>query len=132
MTWNHVKKLNTSRSIMRVENLVDYTFEEGFVDCVICNNGARPNLKYFDTEYTKERVFRRLLSFNETDENNIYDTLEILRWDGIEVLVPFGITEFGNYICFNKGDNSIVLYDHENGNVEWIAHTFREFLEGLY
>lgn len=132
MTWNHVKTLKTSRSIMRIEDLTDYTFEEGFVDCVICNNGARPNLKYFDTEYTKERVFRHLLSFNEMDNDNVYDALEILCWNGMEALVPFGITEFGNYICFNKQNNDIVLYNHENGNIEYIANTFREFLEGLY
>lgn len=79
----------------------------------------------------KEKIIDSLLSMN------IDSKLFILNYQKIdsqynERIIPFALLEFGDNLCFNKSDNSIVYYDHENDTIEKIADKWDEFAKSLY
>ena len=47
-------------------------------------------------------------------------------------IVPFALLEFGDSLCFDKNDNSIVYYDHETDTIEKVADNWDEFKDTLY
>jgi hypothetical protein len=68
------------------------------------------------------------LSFNEADIENVYKaykTVSEIRTD----VIPIGVDSFGNYICFNKSDGTVVFLDFESGEIEIITESFSEFLQ---
>ena len=50
--------------------------------------------------------------------------------------IPFAKDAGGNYYCFDRNDNSILFWDHEECDEEngpfCVRDTFEEFLESLY
>lgn len=143
MEWEYIKPLSSAELIKEFEAYADYSFPEDFINCVILNNGGYPSLDVFDTDRTEERTIKSLLSFNKDDRETIWmmnersedaedDELEDGMEDLPERYVAFAIDDFGNLICFDKDNDNIVFYDHEEDETEYIADSFTEFLEKLY
>ena len=132
MEWKYVKPLKTERLITDFENLVNYKFPEEFRKIVLLYNGGRPQNRTFDTEKVRERVLKSFLSFNENDKETVW---KIHEWNSDMLgkrFVPFAIDNFGNLICFDVKNSTIVFLNHENGKSEKIADSFHDFLRGLY
>jgi len=131
ITWKHVKHLSDERSVevFLAKNSIELPL--GIVECIKENNGGRPILKIFDTDRTKERVFKSLLSYNRGDKESIYNSYSNeLRVMG---LFPIALDAAGNFICVNlKSNNELVLLEHESGNIEQIGPTFEDLIRGLY
>lgn len=132
MEWKYVKPLQTERLITSFENLVKYKFPEEFRKTVLLYNGGRPQYKTFDTEQVRERALKSFLSFNENDRETVWKIHEWNRDILGERFVPFAIDNFGNLICFEAKNSTIVFLNHENGISEKIADCFDDFLRGLY
>ena len=132
MNWNYVKPLKSANLINEFENLVGYEFPKDFKEFVMQYNGGRPEHKTFDTDSTEERVFNDLLSFNKEDISTIWKTNE----GNIEGLpdkyVVFADDPFGNLICFDKDNDNVIFWNHDDESVEHIANTFTELLDKLY
>lgn len=77
-------------------------------------------------------IFGGLLSFNEGDDDSIYDFIEEFETEDKTRLTmfPFGLDPFGNFYCIKE--NKVVFFDHESNTVLPIASTFTEFLGMLY
>ncbi len=142
MEWNYAKKIINPNSIERFEKLVGYTFPEDFKQTVYINNGGRPVCEVFDMEDEKEKVFNALLSFNEDDGYSIWN---MLRLEGDAVVgwvheqldwryIPFANDPFGNKLCFDRTNNHIVFFDHEeeDGGMYFVASSFTELINSLY
>ncbi|MDR1034450.1 MAG: SMI1/KNR4 family protein [Holosporales bacterium] len=43
-------------------------------------------------------------------------------------LIEFTIDNFGTLLCFERNENKILFYQHENGATEKIAPSFTAFL----
>ncbi len=131
ITWKYVKPLEDENStdLFLAKNSIELPSD--VLECVKENNGGRPQLKAFDTDKSKERVFKALLSYNLEDKESIYNIyLKEFKNKG---LFPFASDVAGNFICINlKSDNEIVLVEHESGRIEYIANTFSEMLSRLY
>lgn len=132
MNWKYVKRLKSIDDIQSYETLAGYTFPEAFKECVRDNNGGRPDKKIFDTSKEKGRAIKTLLSFNKDDKETVWAAIEIVRKQGEENLIPFAVDNFGNLICFDSTNNSVVFAQHENDTVEFIASDFSSFLAGLH
>ena len=132
MEWKYVKTLLSAGCIDEFERLVRYTFPDEFKNCILCNNGGRPNKRVFDTNIQQERAIKSFLSFNKEDRETVW---KIQDWNKEELsgkYVAFAIDNFGNLVCFDISNNKIIFYNHENGNIVQIADNFAEFMERLY
>lgn len=132
MEWKYVKKLSDKHLIQEFEELVNYKFPAGFIDCVLNCNGGRPSFSTFDTAVTKERSIKTLLSFNKEDKETVWKANEWYRKELSGKYAVFAADNFGNIICFDMKDDSIVFIDHENLKAEHIADSFDDFINGLY
>ena len=132
MNWEYVKTLKSANLIDEFESLVGYEFPGDFKECVMQYNGGYPEREAFDTDTTKERVFNHLLSFNKEDISTIWKTNEG-HIEGLpDKYVVFADDPFGNLICFDKDNDNVIFWNHEDESVEHIANTFTELLDKLY
>ena len=131
LKWKYVKKLKNNNVIKSFESDNSIKLPQDIISCMKENNGGRPDKKTFDTEETKGRVMKSLLSFNADDLETVYDINDILKKEK-ENLFPFASDPSGNYICYNTKDKDIVLWLHETNKIEKIADSFTSFINMLY
>jgi hypothetical protein len=129
MTWKYVKPLLKVSSIEDFEKENDVSFPPDLKKCIKTNNGGRPSRNIFDTANSTDRVFKSLLSFNESDAESVYKIFPIIRSQS-NYLTPFACDPFGNYLCLK--DSKIVLFIHETGQSEYVSDTFSELLAKLH
>jgi hypothetical protein len=129
ITWKYIKPLASETAIDEFEQENNIIFPSDLKSCLIKNNGGRPSKNIFDTECSKEKVFKALLSFNKSDIENIYMVFLVLDNEK-KGLVPFASDPSGDLLCLRN--NAIVLYLHETGGLEKVANSFSELLSKLY
>lgn len=79
----------------------------------------------------KEKMINSLLSMDSDSKVFILNYQKIdSQYNG--QIVPFALLEFGDTLCFDKSDNSIVYYDHETDAIEKLADKWDDFQESLY
>jgi len=79
----------------------------------------------------KEKMINSLLSMDSDSKVFILNYQKIdSQYNG--QIVPFALLEFGDSLCFDKNDNSIVYYDHETDTIEKVADNWDEFKDTLY
>ena len=93
-------------------------------------NAATPSKTRFMLR-VDEKILGAVLSFNpgEKEADSFESAMNI---DFKKNIVPFGIDPFGNYICYNTIDGSIVFFDHEEDSETEVASSLNEFLDKLY
>lgn len=131
LTWKYVKELKKVDSVNVFEKIHSINLPNDVISCITTNNGGRPDRKVFDTNLSKGRVFKSLLSFNDNDIETIYDAYNIMAKENRN-LIPIASDPGGNYICFDTKQKNMVLWLHETGKSELIAQSFTEFLNKLY
>jgi cell wall assembly regulator SMI1 len=133
ITWKYVKPLSEANAIEDFEKKNNLSLPSDLKECIKANNGGRPSLNVFDTDDSKERVFKTLLSFNESDVENIYKYFPIINSQSNN-LIPFASDPSGNYLCLQN--NKIVLFLHDNlpetERLEYVSDTFSSLLGKLH
>jgi hypothetical protein len=129
INWKYVKPLSKTEAIEEFEKRYNVLLPVDLKQCIKAYNGGRPDKDTFDTDKSKECVFKTLLSFNEHDMENIYTYFPIIYAEQ-RSLIPFASDPGGNFLCVK--DNKIVLYLHETGGMENVASSFTDFLNKLY
>lgn len=131
MEWKYVKPLESIKLIEDFECMTKYVFGDSFKKCVLNYNGGKPTLEIFDTETSKERAIKALLSFNHKDRETVWKIFEWNKEDLVNQYIPFGIDNFGNLICFDANNDHIVFLNHEDKHIEFVASNFDDFLNLL-
>lgn len=130
ITWKYVEPLKVGGEVEVLQLKYSFPLPLDLVECVKKNNAGSPSLSTLDTSFAKNMVFGALLSFNESDDDNVYTFLP--RFEiGYNKLsaFPFGIDPFGNLYCVK--DNKIIFVDHETDESFPVANNFTEFLTML-
>lgn len=132
--WKYVKQLTDNNVIRTYESEYGIEFNSDYIEIVKQFNGARPRPNTFDCDCRKECVFKSLLSFNESDKENIFEVSEWLKDRLPKNIIPFASDPAGNYICFDNNNKSdkIVFWIHETNELIQIANSFVELIKGLY
>ncbi|HDR4901415.1 MULTISPECIES: SMI1/KNR4 family protein [Bacillus] len=139
--WIMSKPLGNEEAVVRFENMLEIVLPNDYKLCVANYNAGRPRPNVFDTAQRKELVAKALLSFDQTNVENIWTTYENLKNQLPKQIVPFMSDQFGNYICFDyrtSNEPAVVFWDQElsHQNIEkgiiYIANSFSEFIGGLY
>lgn len=132
MKWSFVLPLESESSIERYETLTKYMLPASFKECVRRFNGGYPSDECFDTDKAEERAMKSLLSFNQETGENVWTMYRLNCKDYGERYIPFAIDNFGNLICFDRTDDSVVFLDDEVLEVEYVADSFDDFIDALY
>lgn len=128
LIWNYVKPLNQVNSVELFEQTYQVVFPDDLKEIIKTFNNGRPSLKVFDIGTLKEREFKKLLSFNQEDMENIYDFLNL---DSNQVgFIAFANDPAGNLIGLYNG--KIYYWLHESDELLFLADTFTQFLDTLY
>jgi cell wall assembly regulator SMI1 len=127
--WKYVKSLVKKDAVEEFEGKHNISLPDDLKQCIRLNNGGRPDKNIFDTDKSKERVFKTLLSFNENDVENIYKYFPVIHSEN-PALIPFASDPGGNFICVKDG--AVVLFLHETGGIEQVASSYSKFLNKLY
>ena len=132
MNWKYIKALKFQDIIKEFEEAYIFEFPECFRETVKKYNGARPEMDVYDTDKTKERTIKSLLSFNKDDKETIWKINDYCSEELDDRYIAFAIDHFGNLICFSKSDKSIIFMNMETLEIETIASDFSGFLNKLY
>lgn len=129
--WKYIKPVYDEKVIDKFLLQNGITIPRETIDFIKENNGGRPSSKIFDTKMKKGCVFKTLLSYNDDDVETIYACYPgSFKENG---LLPIASDPSGNFICIDlKNNYSIMLFNHENEALEFIAVNFSNFLGKLY
>lgn len=128
LTWKYVKELKNESAIENFEKNQQVHIPNDLKEIISKYNNGRPSLRYFDLGNEKGIEFKKLLSFNSDDKENIFEFLSIdSQHSG---LLPFADDISGNLLCLYKG--KIYFWNHESDTLTFLADTFSEFLATLY
>lgn len=115
------------RSISQKYNV---TIPDDLVKLLNEANAATPSKTKFMLR-VDEKILGAVLSFNPGEaEADSFETAMSVGFD--KDIIPFGIDPFGNYICYNGKDGSIVFFDHEEDSITKISDSLEDFLNLLY
>ena len=130
--WKYTTKLKTGNEVDVMEIKYHYKLPDDLKECIKRNNAGMPYPSKFDTASSKNRVFGGLLSFNEGEDDNIYEIISLFETDKKKELsmFPFGLDPFGNLYCVKN--EKIVLWNHEEDTVEYISESFSDFLNMMH
>lgn len=131
LEWKYIKELIDIDCFQAIKEKYNVDASNELKECIVNFNGARPTKDAFDTESVKEREIKRLLSFNKSDTENVYDVFNVFKEENIS-LYPFAMDPAGNYICEDINSRNIIFYNHENQKREYINKDFKHFLNSLY
>jgi hypothetical protein len=122
ITWKYVKPVIDEDNVLNFLQQHGVNLPQQILDCIIENNGGRPSINIFNTNKSKERVFKSLLSYNSDDTENIYSVYpHLFRGSG---LYPIGTDTAGNFICVDlSNDYKLILWEHESKRKELIDQT---------
>ena len=129
MKWKYVKPTNED-NINEVEKILGCDIPKDLKLLILQSNNGRPEFDCFDTEQEKEKQFKKLLSYNKEDLENIFDCIGLFK---DLKLIPFADDPMGNFLCLDSDNNNKVVYwDHETDEKIFVADTLSAFLSSLY
>lgn len=126
MNWKYVKP-TSFENVKEIEKLYGIELTDSLKALIFEANNGRPELDTFDTVSGKGKQFKKILSYNKDDTENMYSCIDLFK---DTKLFPFGDDPAGNYICMD-GDK-VVFFNHESGETEFVANSLKDFIYSLY
>lgn len=137
--WENAKKRLTEEEIIQVQNKIGYVFPSDFSSHVLQYNGARPTKYFLDFGNYKKRVFGTLLNLDLNEKWNLVKAYHTIYDDDDgtpQGFVPFADDPAGNLFCFdftqNEQNPSIIFFDHEEPEWEYVCNNFTELQAKFY
>lgn len=129
IVWMNEEPLESPQSFADFEEMFRCQLPHDLRELVSRHNYASPDKGLFEIG-DKEVSFDSLLSFNRSDDFNVFRCAEALS-DGKELeAIPFAESAFGNLICMK--DDRVVFWEHEEGDYIPVADSLSDFLELLH
>lgn len=128
MKWKYVKPLKDNLIIEYLEKTYSIEIPKLLKEIILENNGGRPVKNMFMTKENKEKIIKTLLSYNQSDRENIYIYIDFFD----KGYIPFANTDFGDVICVNNKNENVELYLHEIDKFEYVCENIEEFIDKLY
>ena len=127
--WSRPKPLTNPIVIKQSEEKYGFSLSDDLVNCILSNNGARPRPNTIELKNGEENDVKLLLSYNDSDPENIFKVIEYFVNNYNGTLIPFAVDSAGNYYC--EQGKRIVLWT-QNKEILPVCNSFSQFLEALY
>lgn len=124
LLWLDGNRLEDPGLIDRFEAELSVSLPQEYRQCAAAHDGARPSKELFRTENGAEHVFLALIPFKQRESADMWSMNSL--YDGR--YLQFATDYFGNGICFDTRDDSVVFIDHEDGSADRVADSFDKFL----
>lgn len=127
--WDFVIPLNDESKISEIESKFKIKISKELFDLIKKYNAGYPNKNICNIEKLGARDLKCLLSYNENDGENIYDSLNYFleKYDGF--VIPFAVDSgSGTYLYTTSG---IYYVDANNSEMFFVAKNIENFLESL-
>ena len=128
-------KCVTEEKVNEIGKKVNYAFPSEFIHFIMNNSGGYPELNCIDIEEDTENV-NNFLDFVEEESNYIVDIYNRNKGMQIHDCIPFARDSASNYYCFDRNDDQILFWDHEECDEEngpfFVCDNFSDFLDRLY
>ena len=132
-TWKYVKANIDAKNIRQFEEVIGFSLPLPVAEFILAHNNGRPRLNAVDMPSGEERIFEKLLSFNEDDVENVFSTYENLRADLKPELIAIALDPFGNYFCIDtKNDCQVEFWMQESGAVEHTGKKLLALMDALH
>lgn len=126
--WDFVLELEDESSIDKIKKQFKIDLPEELIKLIKNYNGAYPNKSNCDISGFGTTDFKCLLSYNENDDENIYDVIEYFTNKYNGEIIPFASDSGSGYYCISdKG--VIYIYDEK---IYLVSKTVNELLLNLY
>ena len=133
VTWKYVHGLKKEAAADLLEIKYCFRLPDSLKECIKKHNGGMPVPSKADSQSGNKYVFGGLLSFNEGDDDSVYDFISMFKEEngnGLKMF-PFGLDPFGNFFCVKK-DGSVVFWNHEDESEDRISSSFDDFIAHLH
>lgn len=130
MEWKYVKA-TTSEKIEAVKKKYDVQLPEDLEKLILKSNNGRPVKSTFDSENTRGLEFKKLLSYNTEDMENIYTFIDVVQTENRN-LFPIASEPSGDFICLDLSNNTVVHFNHETTTNEFVADSISQLISSLY
>ena len=130
MEWKYVKA-TTSEKIEAVKKKYDVQLPEDLEKLILKSNNGRPVKSTFDSEKTRGLEFKKLLSYNTEDMENIYTFIDVVQTE-YRNLFPIASEPSGDFICLDLSNNTVVHFNHETTTTEFVADSISQLISSLY
>lgn len=118
ITWKYIKPLKSDEAVRSYLQRYDVLLPERLIRFLESRNSGRPSSPSFSTNKQDGYVFNSLYSYNAGSVNDIAKTYEQVFYGSR--LYPIAIEAAGNVICFDFDKQKLVLWNHENDELELI------------
>lgn len=114
-----------------VEKEINYAFVEEYKNYLLKNSSLKREKAVIGLASGNEKIVRHFYSMIPNSKTYI---LKFQNFDSElkNKLVPFAELEFGDTLCFERGTNKIVIYNHETDSIDYIASNWNDFVKELY
>lgn len=130
MEWKYVKA-TTSEKIEAVKKEYSVQLPVDLEKLILKSNNGRPIKSTFDSERTKGLEFKKLLSYNNEDIENIYTFIDVIQKENRN-LFPIASEPSGDFICLDLSNNTVVHFNHETTTTEFVANSISQLISALY
>lgn len=130
MVWKYKINLRDIEVFDKIQKLQQIFIPEEVKELIMEANAATPE-KYHFMVGGKEKALGAILSFNEkeSDTDTIYTALKVVKDKN---LFPFAIDPFGNYLCIDRKQGTVIYWEHETEDIFSTKKNLTEFLKALY
>ncbi|MEI3216457.1 MAG: SMI1/KNR4 family protein [Lachnospiraceae bacterium] len=129
MNWKYKIELDNKGVFSEIEKDRGIKIPKELEELVVNANAATPEKCRYMLG-NDERIVGAILSFNKEDEaDSVFLALNVVDDKN---LLPFAIDPFGNFICLDIKDNTVVYWNHEINEVSSTGKNLSEFIESLY
>ena len=129
ITWDFMEPLDTDTVVDNFERDYVYKIPRELRVLIQEHNRAYPDKGIFDRP-REGMIFSNLLSFNKDSSESVFFHLDAFKKENTLWALPFGTDGFGNLICEKNGN--VFLWDHETGQMNFIAESVGDFLGMLH
>ena len=124
-----IKQLNLEE-MNNISNQLSYNFPSDYRDFYSSQISLhiKPNL------FKVGNVEKMISYLFSMDENSKTYIMNFQKFDSEyeKILIPFAELEFGDLLCFDRNNNEIIYYNHEQDTIQKVADNWQQFRDMLY
>lgn len=129
MEWINAKPIS-EEEIITVQDELGIELPQDYCTMILDINGASLASAYYEDSVLGEIPYSSNLPLNRVSKINVFEMMERFQSEQ-KALFPFGSVGNGDYFCFDLSTGTVVLWQHENDEINYICGSFSSLMNNL-